>query len=229
MKSSVARRADLKAALKRFKKGETITLDDIARLWGVTKPRFLNIRNDIADFPEPIGKQANALLYDAKPTLECLLNHETRNDQAVAKRSSKVARILGASKADEEEPLPPTEMLALARAGAERDKRLREQGMLVKFTDVQQVASEVFGEMSSTLSKLSDLVDPNGKLPAHVRDLVDGGGKDVLLRLYNRFNDMLGGNADLNAHPAAANRARPHRARRPRPRPGSKKGVRARA
>jgi hypothetical protein len=57
-------------------------------------------------------------------------------------------------------------MLALARAGAERDKRMREQGVLVLFTDVQQVASEVFGEISSTLSKLSDLVDPNGRFRA---------------------------------------------------------------
>lgn len=225
-KSQIARRADLKAAIKRFRKGETITLEDLARLWGVVKARFINLRNDIADFPEPIGKQGNVHLYEARPALESLLRHEMRNDKIVAAKSSKVAKILGAmSKDEEEDHLPPSELLSLARAGAERDKRLREQGELCKFEDVQQVAVEVFGEISATLSKLSDLVDPNGRLPGNVRELVDAGGKDVLLRLYNRLDDMLAGHVDVSAATAKVDRGGPDRARRPRVHKKPKRGV----
>lgn len=230
MKSPIARRADLQAALKQFKKTETISLEDLARLWGVTKARFVNVRNEIVDFPEPVGKQGNALLYQARPAIQALLDHEKRHDGLHASKSDKVRRILGAGRTtDEDAPLPPTELLSLARAGAEVDKRLREQGLLVEFAKVQEVASEVFGEISAVLSKLSDVVDPNGKLPANVRALVDAGGKDALLRMYNRLNDMLGGNADRDPHPATPDRAKPNRPRRARVRPGSKKGVRKRA
>lgn len=229
-KTTVARRADLKAALKQFRKGQTITLEDLALLWGVTKARFINIRATIADFPDPIGKQGNAILYEARAVLDCLLRHETRNDRAESSKSKKIARILGGSgETTEDDPLPATEMLALARAGAEVDKRLREQGLLVKFSDVQEIAQEVFGEISAFLSKLSDTIDPNGKMPTTVRSLIDASGKDALLRIYNRLNDMLTDNADRDAHPAKATRARPNRPRRPPVRREPKGRVRKRA
>lgn len=216
-KSPIARRADLATALKRFKKGEAISLEDLARLWGVTKARFVNVRNDIADFPEHIAKQGNALLYDAKPAIEALITHERRHDQLHSTKSDKVRRILGAAKAeDEDAPLPPSEMLALARAGAEVDKRRREQGELVRFSEVQEIAANVFGVISHNLSKLSDSVDPNGKLPGQVRALIDEKGKDLLLRMYNDLNDMLGGDAVDNTTRATKARARPTRSRRPK-------------
>jgi phage terminase Nu1 subunit (DNA packaging protein) len=213
-KSSIARRADLAAALKSFKKREHITIEDLALLWGVTKARFVNLRGQIADFPLPIGKDGNALLYEARPAIESLLRYESRNDTATAARSSKVARILGASAPDEESALPASEMLALARARAEVQKQQKEQGTLVTFAEVQEVAAEVFGEISNVLGKLSDSVDPNGKLPATVRAILDDLGKDLLLRSYNRMNDML--SDDVDGHPPGATkaRARPDRPRR---------------
>lgn len=215
-KSPIARRADLATALKRFKKGEQISLQDLAFLWGVSKARFVNVRNEITDFPDPVGKQGNGLLYNAREAIEALVRHDKRNDQVIASKSSKVRRILGASAADAEEdaPLPPSEMLALARAGAEVDKRLREQGTLVKFSEVQEIASEVFGELSNVLSKLSDSVDPNGRLPGTVRTLLDGQGKDLLLRMYAKLNDMLDDHVDVVPDRAVPARKRPNRPRR---------------
>lgn len=214
-KSSIARRGDLKSAAQRFKKGETISLEDLARLWGVSKARFINVRSDITDFPDPVGKQGNALLYNAKPVLETLLRHESRNDQLTAAKSSKVARILGAAKGEEQEALlPASEMLSLARLGAETDKRRREQGELVRFTDVQETAGQLFGYLSNVLSTLSDSVDPNGRLPGPVRATMDGLGKDLLLRIYGELTDMLAGDANVPANPTKTVRTRPNRTRR---------------
>jgi hypothetical protein len=215
-KSTIARKADLATAFKRFKKGEQISLEDLARLWGVTKARFINIRNDIQDFPDPVGKQGNAHLYEAKAAIAALIRHESRNDAQVNAKSAKVARILGATvhAAEEEGALPAAEMLALARARAEIAKRLQEQGTLVKFSDVQQTAAEVFGEISQVLGKLSDSVDPNGKLSGQVRAIMDDLGKDLLLRMYNKLDDMLTDDVDSHTHRATPARKRTHRPRR---------------
>ncbi len=223
-KSSPTRRADLEAALKRFKKGEHISLEDCGRLWGVSKARFVNVRNEIADFPEAIGKQGNALLYEARPAIEALLRHEKRHDSRVSAKSKKISAILGRGRADGEEDegaLPASEMLALIRARAEVEKQLRAQGQLMLGTQVAEVAGQVFSYISNVVGKLSDSVDPNGKLPGPTRTLLDGLGKDLLLRMHEELSDMLGGNADAIPSRTASTRGRPNRTRRTAPRRGS--------
>jgi hypothetical protein len=212
-KSSIARRADLQAALKQFrKKGETIALQDLATLWGVTKARFINLRAQITGFPEPVGKDGNALLYQAKPALEALLQYETRNDGVTARKASKIARILGATASEpDDDMLPPSEMLALARARAEIHKQLQEQGLLVLFADVQETMADVFGFLSNILNKLSDSVDPNGRLPGPVRGTLDALGNDLLLRTYKDLNDMLADDVDRDTSRTTPARAQPAR------------------
>lgn len=214
-KSTVARRADLDRALKAFKKGENTTLEEMALLWGVTKARFINVRSMIADFPEPVGKQGNVHLYPAKETISALIRHEKRNDEATGAKANKIARILGVAEVDESAAgISASEALQLSRARADILKRKRELGELVPFGQVQQVLAEVFGEISQTLGKLSDNVDPNGRLPGTVRMLLDGLGKDLLLRTYARLTDMLPNDADSHPARTAPTRARPNRARR---------------
>lgn len=219
MKDSVRRRADLQAAAKAFKKADTITLADLALLWGVSKPRFINIRNTIPDFPEPIGKQGNTDLYNAKAAVQGLLTYETRNDTVTAAKASKVRAILGAADpGEDDQALPPSEMLALSRARAEIEKRMVEQGELVRFIDVQHTIAQVFGHISNVVGKLSDSVDPNGALPGHVRQSLDGLGKELLLRIYADLNDMLAEDANSDARGTEAARVRPDKPRRAPPR-----------
>lgn len=215
-KSSIERRADLQAALAQFKtKRETVTLQELADLWGVSKPRFINLRAQIRDFPDDVGKDGNALLYQAKPAIEALLRYETRNDQATAAKATKIARILGSPAPEQEGALPASEMLALARARGEIQKQLQDQGLLVKASEVQEIVGEVFGILSSTLGTLSDSVDPNGKLPGPTRSLLDQLGKDLLLRTYRHLDKVLG-DVDGDTGSAAPARARPARPRRPK-------------
>lgn len=217
-KPTSARRDDLVATLKQFKKGEHISLEDLGSLWGVSKARFVNVRNEIADFPEPIGKQGNALLYDARPAIECLIRRVERTNKASSARSAKVAQILGGRDAEVEDDdhLPPSEMLALSRAGAEIEKRRRAQGELVLAAQVHEIAGMVFGYLSQRLGKLSNSVDPNGRLPGNVKTTLDGLGKDLLLRMHEDLSDMLGGNADAKPSRAAPPRARTAPTRKPR-------------
>lgn len=217
-KPTSTRRADLLAALKQFKKNEAISLEDLGALWGVSKARFVNVRNEIPDFPEPIGKQGNALLYDARPAIECLVRRIEKTNKASSARSAKVAKILGGREAevDDDDHLPPSEMLALSRAGAEIEKRRREQGQLVLASDLHEVAGQVFGYISQRLGKLSDSVDPNGRLPAGPRQTLDALGKDLLLRMHEDMSDMLGGNADHKPTRTAAARGPTAATRKPR-------------
>jgi hypothetical protein len=235
-KDSIAKRRDLQAALKQFrKKGDTIALQDLATLWGVTKARFINLRAQIADFPEPVGKDGNALLYEAKPALEALLRYETRNDGVTAAKASKLAKILGATAGEADDSLlPPSEMLALARARAEIQKQLLEQGTLVLFADVQETMAGVFGFLSNIHSKLSDSVDPNGRLPGPVRATLDRLGNDLLLRIYKDLNDMLADDVDRDASRTAKAGPKPNRpgsakARRQRPKRSPPRARRAAA
>lgn len=217
-KPTSTRRADLVAALKQFKKGESISLEDLGALWGVSKARFVNVRNEIPDFPEPIGKQGNALLYDARPAIECLVKRIERTNKASSARSAKVAQILGGRDADhdEDDSLPPSEMLALSRAGAEIEKRRRAQGELVLASQVHEAAGKVFGYLSQVLGKLTNSVDPNGRMAPAARQLIDAAGKDLLLRMHDDLSDMLGGNADDHTRGTASARSRTTVTRKPR-------------
>jgi hypothetical protein len=194
MKSSVARRADLKAAIKRFRKDETITLEDLARLWGVSKARFINIRSDIAEFPDPVGKQGNAILYEAKGALECLLRHETRNDNATARpivegradprrrqgRRGRTTRCRRAKCWRWPAPAPSV------------DKRMREQGVLVRSPTSSRSRRRSSARSAARFRNCPTSSTRTAACRARPR-LVDGGGKELLLRCYNRLNDMLGG------------------------------------
>jgi hypothetical protein len=229
-KSRISRRADLQAAAKRFTKKDTISLEDVARLWGVSKARFVNVRNEIADFPEPLGKEGNAYVYAAKPVVDCLLRHETRNDKLESSKASKVAQILGGT-GDEHhhDVLPPTEMLAMSRVRAEAERRMREQGLLVQFDEVQQTMATLFGYMSNVIGKLSDSVDPNGKLPGDVRARLDGLGKELLLRMYDDLNDMLADDANDATGRTLQSGEGPDSARAAKVRPKGKGSSKARA
>ena len=92
---NLSRRQDLQRAIKRAKPGDLLRLEDLARVWGVVKTRFVNVKNDITmtiGFPEHAPGPNNTHLYPAKASLQKLLDWETRHDKISSDRQKRAAR-----------------------------------------------------------------------------------------------------------------------------------------
>lgn len=212
---SPKRRQDLAAALKRVKAEDVLTLEELALLWGVTKPRFVSERNLMATFPDHI-KQGNVYFYPAKAAIQAMLDHETRHDKMNRDRAAIAARILGKGRQEEVDSAGHSvnELATLNRMATEMEEREREQGKYIPAAEVARVCGEVFSEISEFMSSLDAKVDPNGLLPLEIRAMILSNGKDALLRLHRLMRDMLRADADDKPTRTAARRSRRASARR---------------
>lgn len=214
---NTTRRADLRAAIKRAKKDDLLRLEDLARVWGVVKTRFVNIKNDITmtiGFPAHVQGPNNTHLYPAKESLEKLLAYETRNDEVTTARQERAAAILGQNgkgKASAASLHNPNELATLSRLAAEIEDRERDQRLYIPAAEVSAVGGEIFSLFSEFCGSLDNHVDPNGQLSADIRKRIRDGGHRTLMSIHERMKGL------LNAQPAADRRA-PGRARKPRTR-----------
>jgi hypothetical protein len=213
-KTNAQRLIDLKAQLRSVKSGkDTITLDDCAALWGVTKPRFVNKRREIADFPGPVAVEKNAHFYPARKALRAMIAFLERHAQADVARVQRQARMLGAGISVEAlAHHTPAEIVQLNRAAADIAEREREQGLYIPVAQVVQVAGEVFSEISEFLSNLSKILDPHGRLMSpSIRASLDSKAHERLLALHARMKGML--SEDVADPRARATDRQPGRAR----------------
>ncbi len=217
-KANPNRRRDIAAALKRAKPGDHLTLQDIALVWGVTKQRFVTVRNQMADFPDPLPGQGNVYIYPAKQALEAMLAHETRHDDAARARQKRTALILGhvarGRAAEDIGAYTPNDLSTLARLAADTEQRERDQGLYVPVAEVAALAGEIFGEISEFMGGLANMVDPHGLLPPSTRAQIDSGGSEALLGLHRRMKDMLSPDAKPRGNRTASVRTRRAQARR---------------
>jgi hypothetical protein len=218
-KTNAQRMVDIKAMLDTVtKRTDTISLDDCAALWGVTKPRFVNKRKEFAAFPAPVAVEKNAHLYPAKKALQSMLDYLERHHRAQVERVQRQARILGGNAASVEmlAHYSPAEIVQLNRAAADIAQREIEQGNYVPVAQVAAVAGEVFSEISGFMSNLSNLIDPHGRLTPEIRGLIDSKGHERLLALHRRMKDLLSDDVvrpGARAETAGSKRASPRRKR----------------
>lgn len=220
---NVARRNDLKAALKRAKPDDLLPLDQCAVLWGVVKTRFVNVRNDIEatiGWPAPIKGPKNSYLYPATAAIQAMLDFEMRHDEINADRQRRIDVIVGrtrrvGSKGNAESYMMPVNDLAkLHRLAAEIEERERQQRLYIPKTEVEAVCGEVFAVFSEFCADLDNRCDPNGELPAGTRERIRELGSDLQLRIYREIKDLLEINADAGSDDAAGLRGPARRARR---------------
>lgn len=230
-KNDDQRLIDLKAALKSAKRsGGWLSLMDCAALWGVSKPRFVNKRAEIADFPE-VGKQeGNAHFYPEKPALRAMIGYLERHQKAAEQKAASRAVLIGggggagsAAIAGALSVHSVSELATLNRLAAELEEREREQGLWVLKAEVSMVVGDVFSEISDLLSNLANKIDPHGNLPAKTRAHIDTEGKEKLLVLHGKLKDMMatdadhGSNRTANARSGRAPTRRKPKGRRQRP------------
>lgn len=217
-KSDPKRLKDLEAALGRAKPRDRLTLEECAVLWGVTKPRFVSVRNQMPAFPDPVDKEGNVFFYPARKALQAMLGYERRHDELAKARQSRADAILGKHRVSRTEgddgSHSPNELATLSRIAADAEERERLQRLYVPIDEVVTIAGDVFGEVSDTLSQLAMLIDPHGRLDPKVRADIDKEAKGVLLRCHRRMKDILVVDVDDTRDRGPAGKARAARTRR---------------
>jgi hypothetical protein len=229
------RRSDIAAALKRAKPSDMLTLEELALIWGVTKPRFVTVRNTMADFPAPLPGQGNVYIYPARKALEAMLKHETRHDEAASQRRARADAILGRNgKGKASDTLgdhTPNELVLLSRLAADVEERERAMRIHIPAVEVSDTAGDVFGEMSEFLSDFANEIDPNGLLDPDTRERIDKAARERLLHFHRRMKHILTADGDAGGAPSGqtgAGRA-PRGAGGARPRRKRQGGLRGQA
>lgn len=210
----IKRRSRLKRAAKSAKKGEEISLEFAAYLWAVTKARFVNVKAQIEEFPEPSSKdpKTGALSYPAVEAIKALVEWEHRDDAVAAEKVKRHRRLLGGAENDappeDEVIMPPSELLKYDQLSTSLQRREIEQKNLLRAADVAARAAEAFSKMAGVCGSLANVTDPNGLWPAEVRAAVDLAGRDLLFALHADMSEMFGdGEAPPVEQPRATDEA----------------------
>lgn len=218
--SNLERIQRLRAAQKRAKADDMMTLTELQHLWGSSKGAFVNTRNKMAEFPEPQQGNANQLIYPAAPAIKAMLEHETREDAAEQERRERAMAIMGGQtkgrKKKDEVYLPPSELLKYSRLQAEIEERERNQGAYIPISDVSGTAARIYAIISDHLGQLETRVDPNGLLPSETRVKLGELGRSAQLAIHKELSDMLGSDVDDHASRPPQRRKAPRRPRRTR-------------
>ncbi len=213
---------DLRAALKRAGADDLLALDECALIWGVSKPRFVTVRNQIAAFPDArpapkgLGLQPNAIVYPARAALEAMLEYAQRHETAAKAKVARTDAMLGRRRgADDAVTMhTPNELATINRTMIEIENREREQGLYIPLAEVQAVAADVFSEISDFVGGFTNKLDPHGVLAPDLRKRMDEIGREAQLSFHRRMRDMLGGDAVAEGNRDTSRRTRRAPARR---------------
>jgi hypothetical protein len=194
-----------------------LSLTDCAALWGVTKPRFVNKRAEIADFPEMSRVEGNAHFYPARAALKAMIAHLERHANVRLARANSAARLIGrGAHAEALAQHTPAELATLNRLRADIEHDERMQGIYTPIADQQQTAGEVFSELSEFCSTLSNQIDPHGRLAPDIRTAIDSKAHEALLKFHARMRGLLSGDALHRGIGTADRKTRQSRTRRKR-------------
>jgi hypothetical protein len=197
---TTARRERIKAALA-VTKGpkEKILLEELAAIWGVGKPAFVNLRKTILDFPKH-DLDGKTFLYPRRRAIEALDRHERRDDEKNDAKGRRLAALVGVE--DAAVHFSITDLMKANSLRADLQAEREKQGLLVPRPKVQSTASKVFTILQRALNDLGTLVDPNGQHSPEIREAADKAGQDLLLRIHAEMKDMLTSDDDRTPGPA---------------------------
>lgn len=218
-KTDAQRLSDIKEMLKRAKPKDEVSLVELAAIWGTTKPRFVNKRAEIADFPEPMRVEKNAHIFPLKAALTAMKNYLERHQNESAAKAALRDRLIGVGAAKKTadnvvDNLSVTELVKLNQLAFDLEERERKKRIYIAAAEVERLASMIFSEISNFLSNLSKRVDPHGRLPGAIRKHIDSMATKVLLSIHGRIKALLQADADNQAGHTTDGKARRGRVRR---------------
>lgn len=214
------RRQDIKAALKRVKADDMLSLDHLAVIWGVTKTRFVSVYKEIeaaVGWPVPTPGPKNTHLYQAREALERMLEFETRHDSIEAARQKRVGQILGHTRRGREPEAGSVvsvgEMAQLNRLANDIEERERAQRQYIPVAEVAAISAEAFALFSEFCADMDNRADPNGELPPATRARIRELGAELQLRIYREMRGLLEADANTGPGDPKGSRGKARRAR----------------
>jgi hypothetical protein len=209
------RRGAIAAALKRCKADSMLSLEDLAEIWGVVKSRFVTVKNKMPDFPPPIP-QGTSHIFEARTALKAMQAFERRHDDAAQKLKKTTDAILGNVRTGRLDQIDtghtPRDLSVLSRLAAEAEERERAQREYIPKAEVAQRVGDVFEEISNFCSRLSNEIDPHGRLDPKVRAKIDERAAEALRRSNKILKDLLSPDANQGSSGKPPRRARKPRA-----------------
>lgn len=193
-KSNAQRVQDLEEAKKKYRRSKKLlSLDDLAILYGLTKPAFVNLRKTMEGFPDPAERRGNAFFYPAFAAVSAMHAYVKRHEQQHLDRGRRFSDLVQTGNGEDHHGLTLSAQEQL-RAYELRDKLTKEalaQGLMHLASDCAETAEKVLSMISRTFGSPCESMDPNGKWPAEVRAAVDDAGRALVLRCYDEMRDML--------------------------------------
>lgn len=190
----------LKAALKRYKAGETIAQQDLAAVYGVTNARFTTLAHSrFEGMPKPERRGDKTHWYEARPAIEAMIRYcegTGKRKSAAAARARTVIKE-AEEEAGQEQPtgvvveMTPAEMDKLASAQTRIFRLSQEKKQFVRVEQHQHLVRRIFATVQRAISSFPTEADPNGELPPMVRARLDSAARDALKRLHKEVSEDL--------------------------------------
>ena len=198
----------LRAQLKRFKKGEKLPQQELAKIYGVTNARLTTlIKQRFADFPDPERHGDKTHWYEVRPAIESMIAYlegRTKKAKAAGLRTARILAGPGAAVEPDEAPataaaaapekvLPtPADLDKLASASTRVFRLEQEKGEFVRVAQVRAEFRDLFTIMQRHLTGLAAEIDPNGELPPLTRERLEQAVRAAQVKLHTKIAHHLG-------------------------------------
>lgn len=191
----------LRAALKRFKPGEMVPQQDLAKLYGVSNARLTTlIHQRFEQFPSAERHGDKTHWYEAAPAIQAMIAYLTASTKSRRAAAQRAARVLGEvqseakQEAETEEFTPPTpaELDKLASAATRTFRLEQEKGMFLRKAHATAFIRDLFNTVQRHVSALPLEIDPNGELPPLHRARLESATRDAMVRIHGSVADLIG-------------------------------------
>jgi hypothetical protein len=196
-KSDQQRRIDVAEAKANYsrRRKALVTMDEIAAVYGLTKPAMHNLHKTVTGFPEWTERKGNTHFYPAYKVFTSLLAYLERNEKMAAAQAAQFSELVRPPTAGdgfEVQPMTASEQLKALDLRQRLIDEAVDQGHLHRADHCAAVSDRVFTKISTTFGRnLADAMDPNGRWPGWLREDVTERGKQLVLQCFAEMKDML--------------------------------------
>jgi hypothetical protein len=197
----------LRAALKRFKEGDKVPQQDLAKIYGVTNARLTTlIKNRFASFPEAERHGDKTHWYPAIPALQSMIAYLTAGTTRKQDSASRVAQVMTGAKQEaaaadpepaepEKRVMTPQDLDKLASASTKIFRLQAEKRMFVRADAARSLIRTMFTSVQRSITALPTEIDPNGELPPLQRVRLEEACRAALIRIHGGIAEILDADA----------------------------------
>lgn len=198
--TAFARIRDLSAAWERAKKlpcGELLTSRPMSDLIGVNWVTLRKWTREVAGFAQcgafEAGERGREYTFEPRATILFLLRHFEAEREAGARKSRRLAEIIGgdgAAQAAETLTMPELKQ-SLDVSITIRERQIIDR-QLVKVDPLRTTLSQVFSEMQQAGARAIQEADPSGRWSPEEREIAENVARTMLLKQKRSAEDALG-------------------------------------